>query len=111
MVRIRFMTLNEPVEVHGAKTTVAALHRAGLIRIRKEYVATRRGYQWQYFADYLPDCDDARGIAEGWRIAYATYQALLRRTESEVPVSRTPSPLPASIGTGSAGSMEVSLFR
>ncbi len=111
MVRIRFMTLNEPVTVHGVQTTIAALHRAGLIRTHKEYVATRRGYQWQYFAYYLPECDDARGIAEGWRVSYATYQALLRRTEHKLPVPVIPSPRPASIGTGAAGSMEVSLFR
>ncbi len=81
MARVRFITMNEPINVHEAKKTIASLHRAGLIRTHKEYVATRRGYQWQYFADYLPNCDDARGIAEGWRVSYATYQALKRREE------------------------------
>lgn len=32
-----------------------------------------------YDADYLPDCDDAPGVMEGWPITVATFQALRRR--------------------------------
>ncbi|NMP25146.1 hypothetical protein [Sulfobacillus harzensis] len=85
-MRTRFTTLSSPVVVHGHKTTILTLGRAGLVQPRREYAETRNGHRWLYYADYLPDCDAERGITEGWRIAYATYQALLRRGEREVPV-------------------------
>ena len=78
-MRVCYPTLNSSVEVHGQITTLAALQQAGLLRCRSGIVATRDGYQMHYSVDYLPDCDEARGITEGWSVAPATYRALQRR--------------------------------
>jgi hypothetical protein len=78
-MRVRYPTLHSPVVVHGQTTTLATLQQAGLLRCHAATIATRDGYRMHYGVDYLPDCDEARGITEGWQVAPATYRALQRR--------------------------------
>ncbi len=78
-MRVRYPTLDSPVVVHGQTTTLAQLQQAGLIRCHAVTLLTRNGYRMHYGIDYLPDCDEAQGIIEGWQVASTTFRALQRR--------------------------------
>lgn len=69
-MRVRYPTLHSSLIVHHTVPFLVVLHQAGL---------TRDGDRMHHCGDYLPVCDDARGVTEGWPLTVATFQALRRR--------------------------------
>lgn len=66
-------------------TTIAELDAQGLIRFRPVRMEYRGREVVRYFADYLPHCDEARGLSSGWQISRTAY---LSRTGQAVAIGR-----------------------